>query len=114
MAFEEGGRTVVDDQMEHPDSRLADVVGGPIRRTYSAELHCMLIRRTALERVGLFDESMTTREDTDWTLRTLAAGEEIWIAPSCVVTYVPRTACGSPDAPVLPAAVERTVDVPHV
>ena len=99
VAFDEGGRTVVDDQMEHPGAILADVVEQPIRRTYLAELHCVLMRRATIERVGLFDESMTTRELTDWTLRALAAGEEIWLAPACVVTYVPALNLRPIDAP---------------
>jgi hypothetical protein len=59
----------------------------------------MLIRRTALDRVGLLDNSLTTREDTDWTLRVLAAGEQIWVAPSCVVTYVPAEGVRLADVP---------------
>ena len=98
VAFDEGDRTVVDDQMENPGAALSDVVGQPIRRTYLAELHCVLMRRKSLERVGLFDESLTTRELVDWTLRALAAGEEIWFAPSCVVTYVPAQGVHPADA----------------
>jgi GT2 family glycosyltransferase len=99
MAFEEGGHTVVGDQREDPGIALADVVEQPIRRTYLAELHCVLLRRATLERVGLFDEGMTTRELTDWTLRALAAGEDVWLAPSCVVTHLPALRLRPTDAP---------------
>ena len=99
VAYEEDGHTVVGDQREDPGIALADVVEQPIRRTYLAELHCVLLRRATLEHVGPFDGGMATRELTSWTLRALAAGEEIWLAPSCVVTHLPALSLRPTDVP---------------
>lgn len=40
-------------------------------------MECLLVRRTVFEHVGLFDESMSVSEDTDWFARVRDAGMSI-------------------------------------
>jgi N-acetylglucosaminyl-diphospho-decaprenol L-rhamnosyltransferase len=49
---------------------------------------CLLIRRAALEEVGLLDEQFFLYyEETDWLLRARRAGWETWYVPEAEVTH---------------------------
>ena len=49
---------------------------------------CMLLRRAALDEVGLFDEGYFIYcEDVDWYLRAKQAGWEIWYVASAVIEH---------------------------
>jgi N-acetylglucosaminyl-diphospho-decaprenol L-rhamnosyltransferase len=49
---------------------------------------CMVIRRTALEQVGLFDEGYFIYcEDVDWFLRAKAEGWEVWYVGDAVIEH---------------------------
>lgn len=49
---------------------------------------CMLIRREALEQVGLFDEGYFIYcEDVDWFLRAQRAGWEVWYVADAVIEH---------------------------
>jgi len=49
---------------------------------------CMLIRRAAIDEVGLFDEGYFIYcEDVDWYLRAKQAGWEIWYVASAVIEH---------------------------
>jgi len=53
----------------------------------------MLVRREAIERVGLFDETFWMYgEDLDWAYRIKQAGWKIMYHPSVTVTHVKRAA----------------------
>lgn len=53
----------------------------------------MLVRRAAIERVGLFDETFWMYgEDLDWAYRIKQAGWKIMYHPSVTVTHVKRAA----------------------
>ena len=49
-----------------------------------------VMRRTVLDEVGLFDESIRRGEDWELNLRIRRAGYRVWFDPSLAVTYWPR------------------------
>jgi len=49
-----------------------------------------VIRRSVLEEVGLFDESIRRGEDWELNLRIRRAGYRVWFDPALSVTYWPR------------------------
>jgi len=49
-----------------------------------------VMRRAALEEVGLFDETIRRGEDWELNLRIRRAGYRVWFDPSLAVTYWPR------------------------
>ncbi|GAA4189116.1 hypothetical protein GCM10022219_04310 [Microbacterium oryzae] len=49
-----------------------------------------VLRRTVLEEVGLFDESVRRGEDWELNLRIRSAGYRVWFDPTLSVTYWPR------------------------
>lgn len=49
-----------------------------------------VMRRSVLDEVGLFDESIRRGEDWELNLRIRAAGYRVWFDPSLAVTYWPR------------------------
>ena len=50
----------------------------------------MGLRRSALEAVGGFEEGRVIASDTEFVLRGLAKGHEVWFSPAAVVTHRPR------------------------
>jgi GT2 family glycosyltransferase len=67
-------------------------LGRPMLRRMATQLlrgDCLLVRREALEQVGMFDEQLlSTREDADLCLRLSAAGWPIVLEPAARATYV--------------------------
>lgn len=49
-----------------------------------------VMRRSVLEEVGLFDESIRRGEDWELNLRIRQAGHKVWLDPKLAVTYWPR------------------------
>ena len=49
-----------------------------------------VMRREAIEQVGLFDESIRRGEDWELNLRLRQAGHRVWFDPGLSVTYWPR------------------------
>lgn len=70
---------------------------------YTTDRGCggaMLMPRAALERVGLFDESLFAyAEDVDWSLRARGAGLEIRVVPASVVHHRVSAASGGASSP---------------
>lgn len=62
------------------------------REAESAYLGVM--RRSVLDEVGLFDETIRRGEDWELNLRIRAAGYRVWFDPSLSVTYWPRERWG--------------------
>lgn len=62
--------------------------GGPEGEAESAYLGVM--KRAAIEQVGLFDESIRRGEDWELNLRLRQAGFMVWFDPQLSVTYWPR------------------------
>lgn len=52
-------------------------------------------RRSALERVGGYDESMVRAQDWEMNLRIRETGGLIWFTPAMLVTYRPRATVGA-------------------
>lgn len=50
-----------------------------------------VFERSALERVGLFDETVTGNEDYELNIRLRADGGVVWFDPQLVVEYEPRS-----------------------
>jgi GT2 family glycosyltransferase len=60
----------------------------------------MLAPRTALERVGLFDEALFAyAEDVDWSLRAREAGLRVLVVPASVVRHRVSAASGGASSP---------------
>ena len=52
-------------------------------------------RRSALDRVGGYDETMVRAQDWEMNLRIRATGGLIWFTPAMLVTYRPRATVGA-------------------
>lgn len=87
-------------EFERTFSRISSVIGRPLARLASKDAGqvdwisgaCMMIRRSALEQVGPFDEGFFLYfEETDWCLRATAMGHEVHHDPSVAVEH----ACGT-------------------
>lgn len=64
------------------------------------EFHCFLVRRSALERLGPFDEGiLSSREQLDFCLSVHQAGGEIYFEPDAVVTYCLQPPFAGSDLP---------------
>lgn len=82
---------------EHPGKVEVRPVAVP-RHTLAArapvhfvEQHCLLFRRTALDRIGPFDEQLNTRDEVDLSLALWHAGLTIVLEPAVQVDYIPPT-----------------------
>ncbi len=64
-------------------------VGGAEGEALTVYLGCF--RRTALERVGGYDESMVRAQDWEMNHRIRETGGKVWFTPDMVVTYRPRS-----------------------
>lgn len=64
-------------------------VGGEAGEAESAYLG--VFRKSALERVGGYDESIIRGEDWDLAQRIKASGGKVWFSPELTVTYWPRS-----------------------
>lgn len=54
-----------------------------------AEFHCMLVRTSVARAPGLIDPGiLNTREHIDFCMGVRAAGNEIWLEPDSLVTYL--------------------------
>ena len=91
-------------RMPHSPRRLAqyrapDVVAGPVDAVNGA---FMLIRRAALEKVGVFDEGFWMyMEDLDLCYRFREAGWTTWYEPSVVVSHLKGGSSGPVRSPRL-------------
>jgi succinoglycan biosynthesis protein ExoA len=63
-------------------------VGGEEAEALTVYLGCF--RRTALERVGAFDETMERAQDWELNLRIRQSGGLVWFTPDMEVSYRPR------------------------
>jgi GT2 family glycosyltransferase len=79
--------------------RAPDVVAGPVDAINGA---CMLVRRAALEQVGLFDEGYWMyMEDLDLCYRFKQAGWGTWYEPSVTVMHIKGGTSGAHRRPKL-------------
>jgi hypothetical protein len=63
--------------------------GGERRTIEMMEQHCILFRRSALERMGPYDEELNTRDEIALSLALYHAGQKVVFVPQCEVHYVP-------------------------
>lgn len=63
---------------------------GGAREGEAESAYLGVMRRAAIEQVGLFDESIRRGEDWELNLRLRAAGYRVWFDPELSVTYWPR------------------------
>jgi GT2 family glycosyltransferase len=88
--YESDGIRGLYEHTEHSMTKL-DSLKPQLRRceTEVAEFHCVMIRRDAFDRVGIFDEGLkNTREHTDFCLRVRQAGGKVVLEPESVISYV--------------------------
>ncbi|NJK51496.1 glycosyltransferase [Candidatus Gracilibacteria bacterium] len=58
--------------------------------TELAEFHCVLVRRSIFDRVGMLDEAfLNTKEHLDFCMTVAQAGGTVYFEPASIVTYVP-------------------------
>lgn len=63
---------------------------GGTREGAAESAYLGVMRRSVLEEVGLFDESIRRGEDWELNLRIRQAGHTVWFDPQLAVTYWPR------------------------
>ncbi|MBS1673205.1 MAG: glycosyltransferase [Actinobacteria bacterium] len=63
---------------------------GGTREGQAESAYLGVMRRTVLDEVGLFDESIRRGEDWELNLRIRQAGHLVWFDPRLAVTYWPR------------------------
>lgn len=69
-------------------------------QTELAEFHCMLVRTSIFQQVGLLDEGLlSTREHIDFCMLVTQAGGTIYFEPSSLITYVPGPPMEPSDVP---------------
>jgi len=68
-------------------SRDADP-GAERRRVEFVEQHCVLFRRSVFERIGPYDEELSTRDEIDLSLALRQAGVPVVFEPAAVVEYL--------------------------
>jgi GT2 family glycosyltransferase len=88
LIAEDGRRRFRDEH--HFMNRPVDEVRSRLKREPCdfAEFHCMLVRRSLLDRTGPFDEAlMSTREHVDFCMTAKRHGAQIWFEPRSVATY---------------------------
>jgi GT2 family glycosyltransferase len=73
------------------------------RRTSGCEMHCLLVKRSALEKVGAFDPEIVSKEYLDFSWRFARAKLSFWLEPQAVVTFL----IPSDDDPI------RLADIPY-
>jgi GT2 family glycosyltransferase len=93
---------------ERDDGRFEEVVESD--RACGA---AMLVPRSVLEEVGLFDpELFAYSEDTDWSLRARAAGHRVYLVPASRVWHKVSVASGGENSPsTLYYGVRNTIEV---
>lgn len=84
------GRVTLHERHRLMDVPLAEAGTLPEVDNHVCEFHCMLARRSLLERMGGLDERLITREQIDFALRTFALGGRTTFAEDAVVTYMAR------------------------
>ena len=99
---EDWGRLTFEQTQRYFNQPVRDVPPRDLTRQKSdlIEFHCALFRRTTLDQVGPFDESLlTTREHIDFCLRIQAHGGNIYYEPASRVSYLYPTAFRATDVP---------------
>jgi GT2 family glycosyltransferase len=98
---EEGGKRIFREQHRLGGKRLPELAADFRRcETELAEFHCMLVRTTALRRLGPFDEGLLcSREHIDFCLLAREAGGKVFVEPESVVSYVPPPPFALSDVP---------------
>lgn len=85
------GRRRLREKMYKQGKRVADIYD-KLKRTQTelAEFHCVLVRRSIFEKVGLLDEAFkNTKEHLDFCMSVTQMGKTVYFEPACIVTYVP-------------------------
>ena len=85
------GRRRIREKMMAQGKRVTDVLP-TLKRTPTelAEFHCVLIRRSITDQLGLLDEGMlNTKEHLDFCMSVIETGETVYFEPASIVTYVP-------------------------
>ncbi|MBZ8180604.1 glycosyltransferase family 2 protein [Oscillatoria salina] len=85
------GRRRLREKMYKQGKKVKDIYND-LKRTPTelAEFHCVLVRRSIFDKVGLLDEAiMNTKEHLDFCMSLREIGEKVYFEPASIVTYVP-------------------------
>lgn len=58
------------------------------RQTATCEMHCLLVRRAALEKLQGFEPRIVSKEHLDFSWRFAREGFKLWLEPEAVVTFL--------------------------
>ncbi len=85
------GRRRLREKMYRQGQRVSQVKEQLKRQpTELAEFHCVLVRRSIFDQIGLLDEAMmNTKEHLDFCMSVREAGGIVYFEPNSLVTYVP-------------------------
>jgi GT2 family glycosyltransferase len=85
------GRRRLREKMYRQGQKVKEVYNQLARsQTELAEFHCVLVRHSIFDRVGMLDEAfLNTKEHLDFCMSVIQAGEKVYFEPACIVTYVP-------------------------
>lgn len=88
---DKAGRRRLREKMYKQGKQVKDIYS-ELKRTPTelAEFHCVLVRRSIFEKVGLLDEAiMNTKEHLDFCMTLREIGATVYFEPASIVTYVP-------------------------
>jgi GT2 family glycosyltransferase len=85
------GRRTLSEKHRLMNMPLASVTPvSPEIPTHVCEFHCMMVRRSFLDRMGGLDERLITREQMDFAMRALVLGGRVTFARDAIVTYMAK------------------------
>ncbi len=99
--FENGDFWILSDNVAHFHDLLPDI-GRGVNRHYMLATANMLVEKTILEKVGMFDESFPTAEDFGLSRRIRNAGYDLFFEPEAKIIH--RPVRDSPGAVLLHSA----------
>lgn len=86
--FEDSDFWILSDNVAHFHDLLPDI-GRGVNRHYMLATANMLVEKTILEKVGMFDESFPTAEDFGLSLRIRNAGYDLFFEPEAKIIHRP-------------------------
>lgn len=82
------GERIIEEVMHHQGETI-DTIPRERVATQCCEFHCVLVRRSVFDRVGMLDEEMlATKEHIDFCMSVIESGGAVVLEPRSVVTYL--------------------------
>jgi GT2 family glycosyltransferase len=71
----------------------------PLEKSDIVEFHCFLARKQSIQKIGGFDEVLTTREQIDFCLRNKILNNKVTFESKSIVTYMAFSSMSKEDLP---------------